>query len=142
MPRMSEINVQKSNYFKIVDLETATGKPWGQSNLVVEIESASLGEYPSQDGKPAEDAFFLKFVGHEKPLGCNLTNRKTIEAIVGDVEWDTASLGGVKLQVYAEYTSMGPGIRVRFHQPGSEESAPVPNNAGGDDPVLNEEPPF
>jgi len=141
MPRMSEINIQKSNYFKIADLETATGKPWGQSNLIVTVESASLGEYPSQDGKEPEAAFFLKFVGHDKPLGCNLTNRKTIEGIVGDVEWDTAALGGLQLQVYGEYTSMGPGLRVRFHQPGSEQAAPVPNNAGGD-PVLDESPPF
>jgi hypothetical protein len=133
---MSEINVQKSNYFKIKDLEDATGKPWGQSNLIVTVESASIGEYPSQDGKPPEEGFFLQFAGFEKPLGCNLTIRKTIEGIVGDVEWDTAALGGLHLQLYAEHTQMGPGVRVRFHQPGSEEPAPPP----GGDPVMDEEP--
>jgi hypothetical protein len=112
--KMSEINVQKSKYFKIVDLEKATGLPWGKSNLTVEVERASIGEYPAEDGKEPEQSFLLEFIGHEKPMGMNLTNRKTIQGIVGDVEWDTPALAGLELQVYAEYTSMGPGLRVRF----------------------------
>ncbi len=137
MPRMSEINVQKSKYFKIPDLVEATGEPWGKSNLVVMVIRAWIDEYPSQDGNEPEPAYLLEFKGFEKPFGCNLTNRKTIEGIVGDVEWDSPALAGLLLQLYAEHTQMGPGLRVRFHQ----ETAPVEATpATGGDPVHDEEP--
>ncbi len=137
MPRMSEINVQKSNYFKVKDLEDATGKPWGQSNLIVSVVRAWIDEYPAETGKEPEPAYLLELAGFEKPFGCNLTNRKTIEGIVGDVEWDTAALAGLKLQMYAEYTQLGTGLRIRFHQ----ETAPVEATpATGGDPVHDEEP--
>ncbi len=138
MPRMSEINVQKSNYFKVKDLEEATGKPWGQSNFVVTVVKAWIDEYPAENGKDPEPAYLLELAGFAKPFGCNLTNRKTIEGIVGDVEWDTGALGGLTLQMYAEYTQMGTGLRVRFHQ----ETPPVETaQAPGGDPVRDEEPP-
>ena len=138
MPTMSEINVQKSKYFKIKDLEEATGKPWGQSNLVVTVAKAWVDEYPAEGGNEPEPAYLLEFAGFSKPFGCNLTNRKTIEGIMGDVEWNTDPLAGLKLQLYAEYTQMGPGLRVRFHQ----ETPPVEADAPtGGDPVHDDEPP-
>ncbi len=138
MPTMSQINVKKSKYWKVKELEEATGLPWGKSNLVVTVARAWVDEYPAEDGNEPEPAFLLELEGHSKPLGCNLTNRKTIEGIVGDVEWDTVPLAGLKLQLYAEYTQMGPGLRVRFHQETpSVETAQAP----GGDPVRDEEPP-
>ena len=129
---MAEINVQKSRYFKVADLLKATGKPWALAQLPVVVESAEMGEYPGDGDSPAEDAFFIYFKGHEKPLGCNLTNRKVLQGIVGDdAEWTTASLRGVSLIVYAESTSMGTGIRVRYNDAASK--------AGGD-PIRDEEP--
>jgi len=118
MPRMSEINVTKSNYFKVPDLVQAAGKPWARAQLAVEIESAEIGEYPAEGDKPAEDSFCITFRGYDKPLGCNLTNRKVLQGIVGDVEWTTGNLKGTRLIVYAESTSMGEGIRVRFDASG------------------------
>ncbi len=137
MPRMSEINIQKSKYFKIKDLEDATGKPWAQSNLVVTVVKAWVDEYPPEDGKEPEPAYLLELAGFAKPLGCNLTNRKAIEDILGDVEWDASALAGLKLQMYAERTQMGPGLRVRFHQDTPPVEAPLPTSG---DPVHDEGP--
>ncbi len=138
MPLMSEINVKKGNYFKVKELEEATGKPWGQSNLVVTVVKAWIDEYPAENGKDPEPAYLLELAGFAKPFGCNLTNRKTIEGIMGDVEWDTAALSGLTLQMYAEYTQMGTGLRVRFHQ---EAALVDPTGATVGDPVRDEEPP-
>ncbi len=133
MPKMSEINVQKSRYFKVADLVEATGKPWARAQLPVTVESAEIGEYPGDGDTAAQDAYLIKFVGYEKPLGCNLTNRKVLAGIVGDVEWDSAGLAGANLIVYAESTSMGEGIRIRYN-------AAADTPAKGD-PVHDSEPP-
>ena len=132
---MAELNVQKSRYLKVHDLVEMTGKPWAKAQLPVEIESAEISEYPSQDSKPAEDAFLVHFVGINKPFGLNLTCRKVLQGIVGDdAEWRTEDLAGVKLILFAEGTSMGEGLRIRYNAEASKSQ--------GDDPVLNEEPPF
>jgi nitroreductase len=148
MPKMSEINVQKSRYFKVADLTEATGQPWAKAQLPVVIESAEIGEYPSDDGKPAEDAFFIYFKGHEKPLGCNLTNRKVLAGIVGnDAEWDTETLAGTHLIVYAEATSMGTGVRLRYDADADSKRLDEEHEQRqrqpkvGNDPVHDDEPP-
>ena len=118
---MAELNVQKSRFFKVADLLEATKKPWALAQLPVVVKSAEIGEYPGDGNSPAEDAYFIYFEGHEKPLGCNLTNRKVLQGICGDdAEWDTKSLKGVSLIVYAESTSMGTGIRIRYNQPSAK----------------------
>ena len=130
---MAELNVQKSRFFKVADLLEATGKTWALAQLPVVVKSAEIGEYPGDGNSPAEDAYFIYFEGHEKPLGCNLTNRKVLQGICGDdAEWDTKSLKGVSLIVYAESTSMGTGVRIRYNDAASK--------AGGD-PIRDEEPP-
>ncbi len=137
-PKMSEINVQKSRYFKVADLVEAAGQPWARAELPVEIESAEIGEYPAEQGSVAEDAYLIHLRGHAKPLGCNLTNRKVLAGIVGDdAEWDTASLAGTRLIVYAESTSMGEGIRIRYDSSGTQQAPPAPAS----DPMRDEEPP-
>lgn len=118
MPKMSEINVNKSKYFKVNDLVEATGKPWARAQLSVEVESAEIGEYPAEGDKPAEDSYCIKFRNHTKQLGCNLTNRKVLQGIVGDVEWNSENLAGTRLIVYAESTSMGEGVRIRYDATG------------------------
>jgi hypothetical protein len=116
---MSDINVTKSNYFKVADLVQAAGKPWAVAQIAVEVESAEIGEYPADANGPAQDSFCIKFRGHEKPLGCNLTNRRTLAGIVGqDAEWSTAALAGTRLIVFAVSTEKGEGIRVRFDASG------------------------
>ena len=144
MPKMSEINVQKSRWFKVSDLTEATGQPWAKAQLPVEIESAEIGEYPKDENGVTEDAFIIRFVGHEKPLGCNLTNRKVLAGIVGDeAEWDTPSLAGTRLIVYAESTSMGTGIRLRYDNSASQPAPKVGNDPIHDDePASDEETPF
>ena len=139
MPKMSEINVQKSRWFKVSDLMEATGQPWAKAQLPVEIESAEIGEYPKDENGVTEDAFIIRFVGHEKPLGCNLTNRKVLAGIVGNnAEWDTPSLAGTRLIVYAESTSMGEGIRLRYDN--SAEANPTRQTKFGNDPIHDDEP--
>jgi hypothetical protein len=111
--RMSEINVKKSSFFKTNDLEELTGQPWAVAQLIGTITSAEIGEYPGEDGKPPEPSFLLTFAGIAKPLGCNLTNREVLQAMCGDVEWNTQALAGVRVGIFATSTSMGPGIRLR-----------------------------
>lgn len=139
MPRMSQINIKKSKYFKIKELEEATGESWGKAFLIVTVEQATVEEYPAEDGKEPEPAFLLHFAGHAKPLGCNLTNRKTIQGIMGDVEWDTAALAGMQLQLYAVSTERGAGIRVQYCN--ELAAASVPAAPTGGDPVHDSEPP-
>ena len=131
-PKMSDINVAKSRYYKVADLVEATGQPWAKAQLPVVIESAEISEYPAGDNGIAEDAFLIYFKNHVKPLGCNLTIRKVLQGIVGNVEWDTENLAGVPLVLYAESTSMGEGVRVRYNQPTSKS---------GGDPVHDDAPP-
>ena len=131
MPKLSEINVQKSRYFKTADLTEATGKGWAVSQLPVVIESAELGEYPADGNEAPEPAYLVYFKGYPKPFGLNLTCRRVLEGIVGsDAEWDTASLAGVSLILYAEQTSMGTGLRIRFN-----------DTKSGGDPIRDESPP-
>ena len=121
---MGEINKPKSKYFKVGDLVEITGQPWAKANLPVEVESAEIGEYPADDKTGViEDAFLIHLRGYDKPLGCNLTNRKVLQGIVGDVEWNTENLAGTRLVIYAESTSMGEGIRIRYDADGTKEEA-------------------
>ena len=113
MPKMSDINEKNSRFFKMRELEEITGKPWQAAQAILTVASAYVDEYPSVDGKPGDVGYFLTFAGQEKPLGVNWTNRVTLENMVGDVEWETATLAGLRLLIYAEQTSMGPGIRIR-----------------------------
>jgi hypothetical protein len=111
--RMSEINVKKSASFKTSDLMEITGQPWATAQLIVTVTGASVGEYPADDGKQPEPAYNLHMAGIDKPLGCNLTNREMLQSMVGDVEWNTASLSGIRLCLFATSTQMGPGLRLR-----------------------------
>jgi len=132
-PKLSEINIQKSRYLKVADLAEATGKPWAVATLPVVIESAEIGEYPGEAGAAPETGYFVYFKGHPKPFGMNLTCRRVLEGIVGsDAEWNTASLAGISLILYAEPTSMGAGLRIRFNDAASKS---------GGDPIRDEEPP-
>jgi len=130
---LSELNVQKSRYLKVADLVAETGQPWAKAQLPVEIESAEVGEYPGDGNSPPEDAYLVYFIGHPKPFGMNLTCRKVLQGIVGDdAQWRTEDLAGVKLILFAEGTSMGEGLRIRYN---AEAAAPT------GDPVRDEEPP-
>ena len=137
-PKLSDINVNKSRFFKVNDLTEATGKGWAVSQLPVVIESAEVSEYPSDGNDPPEPAYLVTFKGHLKPFGLNLTNRRVLEGIVGsDAEWDTASLAGISLILYAEATSMGNGLRIRYN----DAAAKVGNDPIRDDEPAGDEPP-
>jgi len=122
MPKMSEINVKKSKYFKVKDLLDATGETaWARAQLNAVIESAYVDKY---DEKDDDDAYFVTFSGVNKPLGCNLTIREFLAGMVGDdAEWDSSSLSGTPVCIYAEGTSMGPGVRLRAQAPASVSPA-------------------
>jgi len=140
MPKMSEINAKTSKYFKVKDLEEATGQKWQISQLPAYIADATIGEYPARDNEPAKPAYFLHLNGHEKPLGCNWTNRTALQEYLGDVEWDRASMRGLRLIVYAAQTSMGPGIKIRIHPEQTQEPFAPKANALVQ-PPLDEPPP-
>ena len=130
MPKMSEINVKNSRYFKTKDLEILTGKPWAVAQAIVTVDRAEIGEYAGDAGEPAEPSYLLYFEEYpSKPLGCNWTNRTHLQGIVGDVEWDTENLRGTRLVVFAEQTSLGAGIRIR-----SSHGAQVPSAGPGATP--------
>jgi len=126
MPKMRDINVKKSKYFKVADLLNYTGETaWARAQLNAVIESAYTGKYNDED---EDDAYFVEFRGVGKPLGCNLTIREFLAGMVGDdAEWDSAALGGLNVCIYAEHTSMGPGVRLRAQAPANVSPAtPAP----------------
>ena len=109
MPRMSQLNAGDSKWLKVPDLEQLAGCDWSRLNLELVVESTSVDEY-----KPGEPAYCLHFHGIGKPLGCNVTNRRMLEQMLGDVDWLEQSIfRGVRLLVYVEQTEKGPGIRIR-----------------------------
>lgn len=108
-PRMSEINAGESQWLKYQDLEKIFSTSWPNVHAELVVQGTSIGEF--EPGKPA---YNLHLHGIPKPLGCNITNRRTLGAIVGDVDWlDQSAFAGLKLLVYVENTEMGPGIRLR-----------------------------
>ena len=133
MPRMREINVKRSRYFKVADLLSLTGETaWAKAQLNAVIESASIGKYNDED---TDDAYFIKFQGIEKPLGSNLTIREFLAGMVGDdAEWDTATLAGTPVCIYAEGTSMGPGVRLRAQAPANVSPAANVQPPAGEEP--------
>lgn len=68
--------------------------------MVVTIKAAGFGTY--KDGRRSYE---LSFYESEKPLGCNVTNRKNMLAIFGDIEWDTASLAGKRVALFKVWTN-------------------------------------
>lgn len=110
--RMSEINKKNSRYLGLIDLEEMTGRGWESgARMQVTIVEAFEDFYPARDNKPAEPGFFLRFAGIEKPMGCKWENRTALEMMLGDVEWSTESLAGIRLELYGVPTPMGPGLR-------------------------------
>jgi hypothetical protein len=134
---MAELNVGKSRYLKVGDLVNKTGEPWAKAEMAVVVVSAEISEYPSQDGKPPEDAFLVYFDEFAKPFGMNLTCRKVIQGICGDeAQWRTEDLAGVRLILFAEGTSMGEGLRIRYNSEAAAESRDQ------DAPPVDDDTPF
>jgi hypothetical protein len=134
---MAELNVQKSRYLKVADLVTATNQPWAKAQMPVEIVSAEIGEYPGDGNSPPEDAYLVYFDEFPKPFGMNLTCRKVIQGICGDeAQWRSEDLAGVKLILFAEGTSMGEGLRIRYNAEAAAE------DRDQDAPPVDDEPGF
>jgi len=88
---MSEITKSESTYFKVEDL----AHEW--ESMV--IRATGMSKY--EDGQPSYDLYFYE---HPKPLGLNITNRRMLESIVGDVDFSTAALHGLRLELFKEWT--------------------------------------
>lgn len=94
----------------------------GEADLVVRVESATAGSVAGFiDGKKEKPTrkVMLKFEGHDKPLGLNVTNAKTIEAMYGTpyyADWNDQHVVLV-LYVQAETNNGKPGVRIRSTKP-------------------------
>lgn len=82
----------QSNWFKVEDLP-------GRERGTLQVTIAKVGMSKFKDGKDSVDLWFHE---HPKPFGCNVTNRKRLQMIFGDVE--LPELVGHRIELYAELT--------------------------------------
>lgn len=104
-----------SNYFTSTDvLKSNGGDP--ATRLVVRIESAINGEIEGNDGgrKSKKRCVMVKFYGHEKKLGLNVTNATALEKLTGTPYYSDWNDMRPVLCLYVEpQTNNGkPGVRI------------------------------
>lgn len=99
---------------------------------VVRIEKVVVGKVKSREKPNGERRNYAHFAGKSKPLGLNVTNCETLQALSGSP--DTERWVGLTIQLYvdpqARYPSgkKGPAIRIRPTLPkGQADTSPLPN---------------
>lgn len=99
-----------SKWFKLADLEERTGMTWG-AGAAIETTIVEAWEETYPDGDPA---YAIRMAGIQKPLGCNLTNRRTLQEmyhIPDEAQWSTETLTGKRIRLFGTMHSNGkPGI--------------------------------
>lgn len=105
-----------SNYFNATSVYEHTG---GVENgeMVVRVEAATKDKIESNDGgrKTSKRCVMLKFEGHEKKLGLNVTNAQALEKLTGTPYYADWNDQRPVLVLYVEpVTNNGkPGVRIK-----------------------------
>ena len=113
MPSFGQATAAESRWLKHADIGDGP-------NAIADV-TITGGSMDFYDPEKTQEAYCLHFAEFGKPLGCNITNRRMLQQILGapdTMDW-TDIPSGTRVRLWKEMTSKGTGVRI----------APVPADA-------------
>ncbi len=106
MPSFGKATAAESRWLKHPDI--------GEGPNAIVDATITGGSMDFYDPERTEEAYCLHFAEFSKPLGCNITNRRMLQQILGapdTMEWTDIPSGTV-VRLWKEMTSKGTGLRI------------------------------